>query len=155
MKAIRSLSLLLGVAALMLSTGCLTSEQLRAKRIEEHAAVFAQLPAEAQMRVQAGTIAIGDSATAAWFAFGEPAAKATNTTADGSTEMWTYMRTVSEPYQVLVYEQFPPPPPPRPGMRPPPPPPAIPHYETHYRFKEVPAMQITFLDGAIVQIQTF
>jgi hypothetical protein len=136
--------------SLLLVSGCITAEQARMNRIQDHQDTFLLLSEEARQRAQAGTIAIGDPPAVAWFAFGEPDRRGTNTTADGTAEVWQYTRTVSEPYQVLVYD---PPPPPPPYPHRPPPPRA--HWETHYNYSQVVSMQISFVNGAAAQIQTF
>lgn len=152
----RLLPALFAVLSLLWLSGCMTAAELRAKRIEENPDLFAQLDPAAQQRIAAGSIAIGDSQTAVWFALGDPGKRTYTTTAAGTTETWNYMRTEAQPYQVLVTDPPPPPPPPSPAGYPPPPPPRLrQHYETHYVYIDVVDKQIQFLNGAVVLIQQF
>ena len=143
--------LAVGIAA-MIASGCMSDAERRQQRIEKNFTVFSQLAPEVQQRASAGTFAIGDPQSAVWFAWGEPDARSYGANANGSFEIWQYTRTVSEPYQVMVYD--PPPPPPPPGA---PPFRYIPtwHYETDYRYIRVPARQVDFTDGLVSQIQIF
>ncbi len=141
----------IAIAAAMVS-GCMSDVELRQRRIEQNATVFAQLSPEAQQRASAGTFAIGDPQSVVWFAWGEPDTRSYGANADGSFEVWQYTRTVSEPYQVIVPDPPPPPPPPgAPRYR------YVPtwHYETNYRYYRVPARQVDFTNGFVSQIMTF
>lgn len=152
----RLLPALFAALSLLWLTGCMTAAELRQKRIEENPELFAQLDVLTQQRIAAGSIAIGDSQTAVWFALGEPEKRTYQTSAAGTTELWNYMRTEAQPYQARVYDPPPPPPPPRPHGYPPPPPPRPSwHYETHYMYYDVIDKQIQFQNGAVVLIQQF
>lgn len=152
----RLLPVLAASLSLLWLTGCMTAAELRQKRIEENPELFAQLDPASQARIAAGSIAIGDSQTAVWFALGEPDRRTYQTSVAGTTELWNYMRTESQPYQTRVYDPLPPPPPPRPHGYPPPPPPRPSwHYETHYMYYDVLDRQIQFQNGVVVLIQQF
>ena len=146
-------AIVMAAVACLLSAGCMTAAEIRAKRIEQHFDLYSQLPQETQLRVSAGTIAIGDPEAAVWLAFGAPNKTSSNTTADGTTTVWQYTRQVTEASEVLV--NTPPPPPPPPGARMPPPLYIGPHYETVYHTVEVLYMQIAMSNGLVTQIQTF
>lgn len=140
--------------ALAFAAGCMTDAEIRQRRIEQNIVLFSQLPPDAQQRVSVGSIAVGDTQAAVWLAWGEPNAKSYGANANGSFEVWQYTKTVSEPYQVLVYD--PPPPPPPPGHhRHHPPRFQSYHYETQYRYVRVPARQVDFYNGIVTQVQLF
>lgn len=119
------------LAAALLSTGCMTAQDWRDKRIADNPSLFMQLDPGAQYRAQTGQVVPGDTQTAVWFAFGSPDKKTSSATASGVVETWDYYRSVPESYYVLMPDPPPPPPPPPPGPRMPPPPPH--HHRPHYR----------------------
>lgn len=138
------------LAAAMLLTGCMTAAEIRAERINNNQALFMTLDADARTRVTQGLITIGDTTTAVWLALGEPGKRSSDTTAQESLEIWQYLGTAYEEYQVLV------PDPPPPGFPPPPPGAPVPaHYETRTRSVPVVNLQVTFSNGRVSRIQQF
>lgn len=138
----------LAVAAVF--SGCMTAAELRAERINNNQALFMTLDTDARTRVTQGQIAIGDTTTAVWFALGEPGRRTSDTTAQESLEIWQYLGTQYEDYEVLVAD------PPPPGAPPPPPGMPVPaHYETRTRSVSVVNLQVTFSNGRVSRIQQF
>ena len=142
-------------ATLLLATGCMTEAELRAERISNNVQAFSYLDQATQARVQQGYIQLGDSSSAAWFAFGDPGTKSSQIVSNGVYEVWNYFRSVPEYYDELVPPD-PPPPPPRPspdGRVPPPPPPQRGwHYEQRTRYVEQLSRQLMFSNDQCVGI---
>ena len=83
MKTNRFLGVLL---ASLLISGCSTVNS----RIAKHRAEFSTWPMAVQEKVAAGRIDVGFSTTQVLVALGEPDRVFTRTTADGTTEVWSY-----------------------------------------------------------------
>ncbi len=77
------------LSALMLA-GCLTQQQLIARRISEKQCFFDALPPEGQERLRQGKVAAGDSVEAAWIVYGEPDRKFIKVTGTATNEIWSY-----------------------------------------------------------------
>lgn len=92
----RSLSLPLAAAAvtLLLFAGC-NSFNSRARQMS---AVYDQLPASEQQRLQRGVIGIGDSPEMVYIALGNPDERRDTLNADGSRTTWIY-RTYWQQYE--------------------------------------------------------
>ena len=88
-----SLSLVLAGAALLLA-GCNTFNS----RARQMSAVYDNLPATDQQRLQRGGIAIGDSPEMVYIALGNPDERRDITTADGTHTTWVY-RTYWQQYE--------------------------------------------------------
>ncbi len=83
MKTIRTgLALLL----LLLAVGCSSPES----RIQGNAAAFNSWPAGVQQKIRAGQIDLGFTEEMVLVAIGWPDGKRMRTTAEGTTEVWTY-----------------------------------------------------------------
>ncbi|MEI7945894.1 MAG: hypothetical protein WCJ02_04330 [bacterium] len=82
-------------------TGCLTMEQLIAKRIAAKADYFASLPAESQERLRKGHLQIGDAEDAAWIVFGSPSRRSIRVTAGSTNTVWSYVMTEAQPVDEL------------------------------------------------------
>lgn len=80
-----SLLLAAGVAALAVA-GCNTFDS----RAKQMSAVYDQLPASEQQRLQRGAINVGDSPEMVYIALGNPDEKRDTTTADGTKTTWIY-----------------------------------------------------------------
>ncbi len=134
----------------LLFSGCMTDAELRAERINNNPALYAQLDPATQSRVSQGLIAIGDTQQAVWLALGEPGRRTSDTTAAGSVEVWQYMTDIPEEYTVLVPDL------PPPGVPPPPPGYPIPsHYETRTRYIKAVSLQVQFDNGRVSRVQQF
>lgn len=130
--------------------GCMTDAELRAERINNNPALYAQLDPATQSRVSQGLIAIGDTQQAVWLALGEPGRRTSDTTAAGSVEVWQYTTDIPEEYTVLVPDL------PPPGVPPPPPGYPIPsHYETRTRYIKAVSLQVQFDNGRVSRVQQF
>ena len=90
-----------------LLTGCLTLEELIAKRIAAKADYFASLPAESQERLRKGHLQIGDTEDAAWIVFGSPTRKSTHTTAGSTNIVWSYVMIEAQPIDELHPVSYP------------------------------------------------
>lgn len=99
MTLIRTLFFL---SATLFFIGCATEQELRDKRIAENQPTFLKLSNEEQSRSRIGQVAIGDSTTAVWFAWGKPDKKFSTTNKDGSTENWEYHKEDSKTVYELV-----------------------------------------------------
>lgn len=73
-----------------LLAGCLTQEQLIAKRIEERQSFFESLPLKNQDRIRKGELHTGDPAEAAWIVYGDPDRKFTKITGTTTNLIWSY-----------------------------------------------------------------
>ena len=127
-------------ATLLLATGCMTEAELRAERISNNVQAFSYLDQATQARVQQGYIQLGDSTSAAWFAFGDPGTKSSQIVSNGVYEVWNNFRSVPEYYEELVPPD--PPPPPRRGW----------HYEQRTRYVEQLSRQLMFSNDQCVGI---
>lgn len=70
----------------LLVGGCSSPEW----RIRQHRALFESLPAEAQERIRGGNIALGDTKDMVFLALGRPDREYVRTSAEGTTEVWSY-----------------------------------------------------------------
>ena len=77
---------------LLLLGGCASTPE---KRIEQNQKVFDALPVAAQARIRGGQIDLGFTPAMTRIALGEPQRKLVRRTAEGSTEVWFYVETVS------------------------------------------------------------
>ena len=150
----------------MLLAGCMSEQELRDKRIAENQTLFMQLDPAARSRAQFAQIAIGDTQTAVWFAYGEPDKKTSSVSAAGTVEIWDYYTSVPQETYVLVAN--PPPPDPRDGrgrhhfdafsfVIPPgyaPPPPGW-HYEEDTEYVTALKRQFQFVNGLCTLINTY
>jgi hypothetical protein len=100
MKSIAKRFLLATVLAVL--TGCATPES----RIKEKPEVFALFPPEVQANVKAGKIDIGYDKDMVYIALGKPDREYTRTTAEGTTEVWSYTATYSTSSRQLVNGPF-------------------------------------------------
>lgn len=94
MKARTSLTLAAAVVALGFLAGC-NSFNSRARQMS---AVYDQLPASEQQRLQRGAISIGDTPEMVYIALGNPDERRDTTTADGTHTTWIY-RTYWQQYE--------------------------------------------------------
>lgn len=94
MKRRLSLPLAAAAAALLLLAGC-NSFNSRARQMS---AVYDQLPASEQQRLQRGAINVGDSPEMVYIALGNPDERRDTINADGSRTTWIY-RTYWQQYE--------------------------------------------------------
>ncbi len=76
--------------AILLLAGCLTQQQLIAKRIQQKQGFFDSLPPEKQERLRKGEVYTGDSMEAAWIVYGDPDRKFTKVSGTTTNEIWSY-----------------------------------------------------------------
>ena len=74
----------------LLLAGCLTQQQLIAKRILQKQSFFDSLPSEKQERLKKGDVYTGDSKDAAWIVYGEPDRKFSKVSGTSTNEIWSY-----------------------------------------------------------------
>ena len=77
------------LAALLFASAC-TTARTPAQRIDRDRATFDSWPPEVQRQVQAGEVAVGFDEAQVRMALGEPDDISSRTTAEGSSEVWTY-----------------------------------------------------------------
>ncbi len=94
MKARVSITLAAVAVALGFFAGCNTFHS----RARQMSAVYDQLPASEQQRLQRGQISIGDSPEMVYIALGNPDERRDTTTADGTHTTWVY-RTYWQQYE--------------------------------------------------------
>jgi len=87
----RIMARVFAVAAALAVAGCLTQQQLIAKRIAQKADYFSKLPAENQERLRAGFVRSGDDRDAVWIVYGRPDRVFQKLTASGTNEVWSYV----------------------------------------------------------------
>lgn len=80
----------IALCALLLLAGCLTNEQLIAKRIQQKKSFFNSLPSEKQERLRKGEVYTGDSKEAAWIVYGDPDRKFSKVSGTSTNEIWSY-----------------------------------------------------------------
>jgi hypothetical protein len=78
--------LLSALGGALLLSGCSTINS----RINEKGAVFYDLDADTRAKIQHGDVGIGFTPDMVYIALGKPDAKRYRTTADGTTETWSY-----------------------------------------------------------------
>ncbi|MES2693646.1 MAG: hypothetical protein V4773_09245 [Verrucomicrobiota bacterium] len=87
MKLNTRISLLLAAAAAVVTlAGCNTFDS----RAKQMSAVYDQLPASEQQRLERGAINIGDTPEMVYIALGSPDEKRDTTSADGTKTTWVY-----------------------------------------------------------------
>ncbi len=91
--------LTIGLLALV---GCATPES----RIKEKPEVFAGFPPEIQANVRAGKIDIGYDKDMVYIALGKPQREYTRTTAQGTSDVWSYTATYTTTSRQLVDGPF-------------------------------------------------
>ena len=74
---------------------CLSAQELRNRRAQEHPEWLVSLPPADQARIMNGQIAIGDPSGAVWIALGQPSHTAINATAEATNVVWNYTDTES------------------------------------------------------------
>ena len=74
-----------------LLAGCLTRQQMIAKRIAKKSDFFATLPPESQQRIREGHLESGDPRDAAWIVYGSPDRVFKKVTATSTNEVWSYV----------------------------------------------------------------
>ena len=94
MNARISLMLAAAVAAFGFLAGCNTFSS----RARQMSAVYDQLPATEQQRLQRGVIGVGDTPEMVYIALGNPDERRDATTADGTRTTWIY-RTYWQQYE--------------------------------------------------------
>src|SRR5688572_19696044 len=94
MKARITLTLMAAAVALGLFAGCNTFRS----RARQMSAVYDQLPATEQQRLQRGAISVGDTPEMVYIALGNPDERRDVTTADGTHTTWVY-RTYWQQYE--------------------------------------------------------
>jgi len=143
--------LLLLAAACLLLAGCLSAQELRNRRAQEHPEWLASLPQADQVRILGGQIAVGDPSGAVWIALGQPDHTVVQATAAGTNVVWNYTET--ETYvagtQTVVTHAYPPP-----RRRHDPPPPPVPVVQTvnTYANREIVRVSVTFADDRVSAI---
>lgn len=135
----------------LLSCGCLSEADIRAKRIEKNQSFFLRLPPDVQNRVSQGQIAIGDTEAAVFLALGQAGNVTSVITSDLDTKTWRYFRSVPVEKDVLVY------PPALPPMYPgyPPPPPPAPYYERRIVYVQEDYLNVVFVNGVVTEIREY
>lgn len=86
----------LGLGLTLLLSGCETTSTninntaLRQLRIQDKAAVYAQLTPELQTKVTKGVIEVGYTSDMVYLALGAPSKKKEKTATEGTVELWSY-----------------------------------------------------------------
>ena len=86
----------LGLGLTLLFSGCETTNTninntaLRQLRIQDKAAVYAQLTPELQTKVTKGVIEVGYTSDMVYLALGAPSKKKEKTATEGTVELWSY-----------------------------------------------------------------
>ncbi len=78
------------LSALLFIAGCASTP---AARISKKQSAFDAYPAEVQNKIRAGTVEVGFTAEMAEMAAGVPDERAMRTTAEGESEVWTYLKS--------------------------------------------------------------
>jgi len=73
-----------------MAAGCLTREELIARRISTRADFFTQLPEKEQERIRKGVLRPGDTQETAWIIYGEPDRKFIKVDGVTTNEIWSY-----------------------------------------------------------------
>lgn len=79
----------------LLLAACLSAQELRNRRAQEHPEWLASIPPADQARIMNGQIAIGDPSGAVWIALGQPSHTAVTATAEATNVVWNYTETES------------------------------------------------------------
>lgn len=80
---------------LLALSACISAQEMRNRRAQEHPEWIAPLPQADQVRILNGQIAIGDPSGAVWIALGPPSHTAVTATAEGTNVVWNYTETES------------------------------------------------------------
>lgn len=88
--------------AALIGAGCATVES----RIRKHPELFEALPPEVQQAVRQGRVEVGFPADAVYLALGAPQRKYTRQTADGVSEVWSYVDYTYTPDRQRVEGRF-------------------------------------------------
>jgi hypothetical protein len=78
------------ISTFLLLAGCLTHEELIARRIVEKQDFFNTLPEDQQARIRKGRLQSGDSMDAVWIVYGKPDRKFTKVSGSVTNEVWSY-----------------------------------------------------------------
>lgn len=89
-KLLRLLPLFLLLLAL---SACVSAQEMRNRRAQEHPEWIASLPQADQVRILNGQIAIGDPSGAVWIALGPPSHTAVTATTEATNVVWNYTET--------------------------------------------------------------
>ena len=85
---------------------CLSAQELRNRRAQEHPEWLVSLPPADQARIMNGQIAIGDPSGAVWIALGPPSHTAVTATAEGTNVVWNYTETESYVVGTQTYVSY-------------------------------------------------
>lgn len=83
-------SMVLGLAMVLLLSGCLSTP---ARRVQREPQLFSTFPPDVQAKVQAGEVGIGFSRDMVRLALGRPGRIHARTTEAGEIEIWLYMHS--------------------------------------------------------------
>jgi hypothetical protein len=95
------------LAPLLLSLfACVSAQEMRNRRAQEHPEWIAPLPQADQVRILNGQIAIGDPSGAVWIALGPPSHTAVTATAEATNVVWNYTETESYVVGTQTYVSY-------------------------------------------------
>jgi len=87
------LLLLVILTAVFALAACVTSQQIRDRRIAANQEIFSSFSTEIQQKIRAGQVELGFSEEMVMLAWGRPHMVYTRTTGKGETTVWTYSKT--------------------------------------------------------------
>ncbi|MBQ7251216.1 MAG: hypothetical protein IJS32_01285 [Kiritimatiellae bacterium] len=85
---------------------CVSAQEMRNRRAQEHPEWIAPLPQADQVRILNGQIAIGDPSGAVWIALGPPSRTAVTATAEATNVVWNYTETESYVVGTQTYVSY-------------------------------------------------
>ena len=92
----------LAVLSLLAAAGCATPES----RIKDNPEIFNNFPPEVQSKVRTGQIGIGYTKDMVFIALGKPDREYTRTTAEGTSEVWSFTDTYTSTERQRITADF-------------------------------------------------